>query len=126
MKHPAIGEFCWNELATPDVKAAKDFYSSLLGWKFTDHNMGDTTYTMIQHGDQSFGGMWHIPSDQQKHIPPNWMGYILVNNIEETLEKAVKLGATVKMPVTKAGDMGLFIVIIDPTGAHIAFWQSTQ
>jgi predicted enzyme related to lactoylglutathione lyase len=117
-------EFCWNELATPNAHAAKDFYGKLLGWTFIDKTDGDMTYTMIQNKDQTFGGMWQIPTDQQNHIPPHWLGYILVDNLEETLQNAEQLGATVTMPITPVGDMGRFIIIQDPTGAHIAFWQS--
>jgi predicted enzyme related to lactoylglutathione lyase len=123
MDNSKIGEFCWNELATPDVEAAKGFYGKLLGWTFSEHDMGDTTYTMIKSKGGEFGGMWQIPNDQKGQIPPHWMGYILVDDVEATLEKAQSMGATVKLPVTKAGDYGLFIVITDPTGAHIAFWQ---
>lgn len=126
MKKPEVGEFCWNELATPNIKAAKDFYGELLGWTFTEIDMGDTSYTMIKRNNEGFGGIWHIPTDKQDEIPPHWMGYILVDDIESTLENAKKLGATVKMPVTQVGDMGKFIIIVDPTGAHIAFWQTLQ
>lgn len=126
MNQPKVGEFCWNELATPNVKAAKEFYGELLGWQFTDHDMGECTYTMIQQKDQTFGGIWHIPNEKQAEIPPHWMGYILVDNLEQTLEKAVQLGATIKLPITPVSNMGRFIVVMDPTGAHIAFWQSNQ
>ena len=34
-KHPA-GNFVWFELATTDPSAAKEFYSSLLGWEAQD------------------------------------------------------------------------------------------
>jgi len=123
MNMPKSGEFCWNELATPNIKAAKDFYGELLGWTFTDHNMGDTMYTMIKSKENEFGGIWQIPTDQQDQIPPHWMGYILVDDIERTLEQSKKLGATIKMPITQVGTMGRFIVVVDPTGAHIAFWE---
>src|ERR1700685_3398159 len=33
MNTPKSGEFCWNELITANVPAAKKFYSGLLGWK---------------------------------------------------------------------------------------------
>jgi len=124
MSEPKVGQFCWNELATTNIKSAKDFYSQLLGWKFTDHQMGDMTYTMISTDEQEFGGMWQIPSDQKDQIRPHWMGYILVDDIEQTLKQAESLGATVKMPVTPVGEMGRFIIVADPMGAHIAFWES--
>ena len=118
------GEFCWNELATTNVKAAKEFYSQSFGWTFSDHEMGDATYSMIKYGNKEFAGMWQIPHDQEKQIPPHWMSYISVNNLEQSIEKVKKHGATIKVPLTKAGDYGQFAVIIDPTGAHVALWQS--
>jgi uncharacterized protein len=121
-----ITEFCWNELATSNVDAAKDFYGKLLGWQFTDHTMGDTTYTMIKSGDEAFAGIWQIPSEKRDQIPPHWMSYILVNDVEDTLEKAKSLGADVRVPVTKADNKGRFAIVTDPTGAHIAFWEPTK
>jgi predicted enzyme related to lactoylglutathione lyase len=124
MKAPQAGEFCWNELATTEIKKAKDFYGKLCGWQFTEHTTDGNSYTMIKKGEKEFGGMWQIPNDQAANIPPHWMGYILVENLDKTVEEAQKLGGKVTMPVTKVGEMGQFAVIQDPTGAHIAFWQS--
>lgn len=121
-----VGEFCWNELATTNVKAAKEFYQKVFGWQFVDKDMGDMTYSMIKKNDKEFGGMWSIPKDQEKHIPPHWMGYILVENLDQSLEKAKHSGASVVKPATKAGEFGRFAIITDPTGAHIALWQSTN
>jgi len=121
---PQVGEFVWNELATTNVQGAKDFYSKVFGWEFVDKNMGDMTYTIIKKDNKEFGGIWSIPAAQQAHIPPHWLAYILVEDVEKSLEKAVQNGAKVVKPVQKAGDMGLFAVIQDPTGAHLALWQS--
>ncbi len=121
-----IGEFCWNELATNNVKAAKDFYGKVFGWKFTDHDMGDMTYTTVQHNNKDLAGIWGIPKDKEKNIPPHWMAYILVENVDKALEKANKNGASTVKPVTNAGDIGRFAIITDPTGAHVALWQSLK
>ena len=120
---PQSGEFCWNELITPDPKKAQAFYTALLGWTTQEHNFGEWTYTMFMSGDKSLGGMLQTPKDKIGMIPPHWMSYICVEDIEKTLEKAKTLGAEVKVPVTVVPDMGRFIIIADPTGAHIAFWQ---
>jgi len=117
------GQFCWNELATNNLQASKDFYGKVFGWKFIDHSMGDTTYTMIQLGDNNFGGIWSIPKDQEHHIPPHWMSYILVKNLNESVKSAEKAGASIIKPATQAGEMGKFAIITDPVGAHIAMWE---
>lgn len=122
----APGEFVWNELATTNVQGAKDFYGKVFGWEFVDKKMDDMTYTMIKKGDNEFGGIWAIPPAQQSQIPPHWLAYILVDNVEQSLEKSRQNGATVVKPVQKAGDMGLFAVIKDPAGAHVALWQSLK
>jgi uncharacterized protein len=120
---PKSGDFCWNELATPNLQATKDFYGKVFGWKFADHDMGESTYTMIKHNEKEIGGIWSIPKEQTKHIPPHWMTYILVEDAEKALEKANKHGASTVKPVTAAGEMGRFAIITDPSGAHIALWQ---
>jgi predicted enzyme related to lactoylglutathione lyase len=123
---PEIGSICWNELATPNPKAAKDFYHKVFGWEFTDVEMGDITYSMIKNQHKEFGGLWAIPKDQQKEIPPHWMAYILVESVDKAVENAKKHGAHVIKPTSKAGDFGLFAIITDPTGAHIALWQTLK
>jgi predicted enzyme related to lactoylglutathione lyase len=52
------------------------------------------------------------------------MSYILAENLELSLKEVQKNGATIKMGLTPVGDMGQFAIIIDPTGAHIAMWES--
>lgn len=123
---PKIGEFCWNELATPDLQKSKEFYGKVFGWEFVENKMGDMTYTMIKINGKEGGGMWSIPQDKQQEIPSHWMSYILVENVEAALEKATKNGATVVKPVTTIKDTGKFTIIKDTTGAHIALWQSLR
>lgn len=118
------GQFCWNELATANVKEAKDFYGKVFGWEFIDHDMGDMAYTIIKVDGKDNGGIWAIPKDKEKEIPPHWMAYLLVENLNASLEKAKEHGATIVQQPTQAGDMGQLAIITDPTGAHIALWQS--
>lgn len=118
------GQFCWNELATADVHSAKNFYSKVLGWKFKEISSEHMTYTIIQVNDKDIGGIWHIPTEQQGKIPPHWMSYVLVHNVEETLKKAKEHGAQEIKGVTPVENMGRFAIITDPTGAHLAFWET--
>jgi predicted enzyme related to lactoylglutathione lyase len=123
-KLPQLGEFCWNELMTPDPQKAQAFYTSLFGWTTVEHDMGGMTYTVFMRGDKSLGGMMQTPADKVGQVPPHWMSYISVEDVDTSIEKAKTLGATVIMPKTTAGNMGCFAIIQDPTGAHISLWQS--
>lgn len=126
MNIPGVGEFCWNELATPNVAVAKDFYGKILGWTFSETQVGDMTYTIIHKGKNELGGIWEIPSTQINAIPPHWLAYVTVEALETVLEQAESLGAVVTMPITPVGTHGTFAVIKDPTGAHIALWESVK
>lgn len=126
MEKPQLGEFCWNELATTNIKAAKSFYGEVFGWEFVDHPIGDMTYTMVRMNNKEIAGIWAIPADQTQEIPPHWMSYILVDNVEKTLEKARQQGATIVKGSTQVGDFGRLAIMTDPTGASIALWQSAQ
>lgn len=120
------GEFVWNELATTNVQAAKDFYGKMFGWEFVETKVDGMTYTLAKKGNKEFGGIWEIPSALQNQIPPHWLAYISVDNIQQALEKARQNGATLVKPIQKAGDMGLFAIIKDPAGAYVALWQSLK
>lgn len=124
MTQPTFGEFCWNELATTDVNKAKDFYGKVFGWQFREIKTDEMTYTLIKSNDKEIAGIWQIPADQQDMIPPHWMAYILVHDVVDALNKATEHGAKEVKGVTVVGDMGQFAIITDPTGAHIALWET--
>ncbi|CAN5365679.1 VOC family protein [soil metagenome] len=122
-KMPQQGQFCWNELMTANPSKAKSFYGDLFGWKNEEHEVGDNIYTMFQN---VMAGMMQIPQGQEKEIPPHWLSYVYVNDVDAMVAKAKSLGAQIKVPVTAAGDFGRFAIIVDPTGAHLGLWQSMK
>lgn len=118
------GEFCWSELITPDAKAAKTFYSALFGWEIEEHDMGESTYTILKKGDTQVGGLMQTPKGKENQIPPHWGNYVNVDNLEATLEHVKSLGGKVASDIAHAGNFGRFAVIQDPTGAYISLWES--
>ena len=119
------GAFCWTELMTRDVAAAKKFYRALLDWELTDQDMAGFTYTTIKPPgmERSIGGMMQMAGPQFEGVPPHWMPYIAVASVEETAKKCVELGGTIVMPPTEIPNVGRFCVIEDPTGATISLFQ---
>src|SRR5437870_1407019 len=109
MTQEHFSQFCWNELAAPDVHKAKDFYGNVFGWKYKEIKSDQMTYTIITSNGKDIGGIWQIPNDQKAHIPPHWMAYILVEDVNAALKKAKQHGATEVKGVTQAGDMGRFV-----------------
>ncbi len=126
---PALGTFCWNELMTRDAKSALAFYTKLFGW--TTHDMpmeGDLTYTIVMPKDSQngIGGVMEMKGECFEGVPPHWMSYINVDDIEASTKQAEELGGKVCVPVTPIPNVGFFSIIEDPTGAKFAMFKSAH
>jgi predicted enzyme related to lactoylglutathione lyase len=109
------------ELTTHDLPKAKQFYTALFGWQLQDMPMaGGGSYTMINVGDGTGGGMMSAPDPA---IPPHWLPYVAVDDLAASTRRAKELGATMLMENIPVADAGKFTVFKDPTGAVIAMWQ---
>ncbi len=108
------------ELNTTDPGQAITFYGKLFDWKMEDIPMPQGSYTMIDVGEGTGGGM-------MKQLMPGvasaWLPYVLVDDIKAATQKAKSLGATMMKDVTEVMNMGWLSIIIDPTGAALGLWQ---
>jgi uncharacterized protein len=92
----------------------------LFGWKLEDVTMPNGTYTMIDVGEGTGGGMMQHPIPG---APSAWLAYVLVDDIAAATEKARSLGATVIKDVTEIMGAGWLSIIVDPTGATLGLWK---
>ena len=107
------------ELTTSDVGKAKSFYKSLFDWKLKDVDMGGgQTYTMVDVGDGTGGGMFEMQG-----APIAWIPYAAVKDVAKSTEKARSLGAQIMKEKSEVPGMGWFSIFRDPTGALIALWE---
>ena len=107
------------ELTTNDVGKAKSFYKSLFAWKLKDVDMGGgQTYTMVDVGEGTGGGMF-----QMAGAPVAWIPYVAVDDVAKAAAKAKLLGANILKDKTEVPGMGWFSIFQDTTGAIIAVWQ---
>ncbi|CAN7226655.1 VOC family protein [Phenylobacterium sp. LjRoot219] len=114
------GRYIWYELMTSDVEAAKRFYGDVVGWTHEDMSAGDMTYTVLKAADAPSGvaGMMTIPAEvKAMGVPPNWTGYVCVDDCDAAAEKVRSLGGSVMRPPEDIPDIGRFAVVADPHGA---------
>jgi uncharacterized protein YndB with AHSA1/START domain/predicted enzyme related to lactoylglutathione lyase len=116
---PAIGEFCWNELITSDVKVAGKFYTELFGWNSAPFG-GPIPYTLFKQGEKSMGGMM---AQMQPGTPPLWLSYVSVADCDASAAKAVKLGAKLCMPPKDIPTVGRIAILNDPLGASFGLFR---
>jgi len=133
LKLNSPNSFCWIELACRDMTTAKEFYGSLMGWKFKDTKAGGGVYSNIKLGDKGLvGGLYEfaLPEEPKKKkqpkIPSFWGSYIATKDIKASTKKAQTLGGTLVADITDLGDTGYMSVVQDPVGALFGLWQAKK
>jgi len=119
------GTLCWEDLSTPDVKRAADFYSGLFGWQIMAGENDKSGYLHIKNGEHFIGG---IPPAEHRPagVPPHWMAYFQVDDVDASAAKAKEMGANVCVgPMTMEG-VGRWAVVADPQGAVFAIFKSER
>ncbi len=126
-KHSA-GSFCWIELHTSDQAAAKTFYTALFGWEPNDMPMGPNDFYTIWRlqGRDAAAGCTQRPEERSHGVPPHWMIYVSVDDVDASVTKAQGLGGTIIAPAFDVMDAGRMAVIQDPTGAVFCLWKAIQ
>ena len=115
----APGALAWNELASPDPGVSADFYGSLFGWTFNEMENSPTPYLIITNGERANGGIRELGDEP---VPPHWMPYFGIDDIDSGLARTKELGGTV---LSGPVDIGIakIGVIRDPQGAVLAIYD---
>lgn len=118
--------FVWYDVMTTDVKGAEKFYAAVMGWKMQDSGMPGPGYTLVLNGDVQVGGIMPVP-EEDKGMPPMWMGYIGVENVDDYARKVTQAGGKIWKEPQDIPGIGRFAVAADPHGAgFILFWGNSD
>ncbi len=123
----APGEFCWVDLSTTDVEAAKGFYGDLLGVGY-DPAPGDPEetggYGFFVKDGKLLAGIGPVQSDEAHSA---WSSYVKVEDADATAEKAKDAGGTVFFgPVDLPNEAGRVAMLRDPTGAFFGIVEQDR
>lgn len=104
-----MNRFCYHELRTTDVEAARTFYSELFGTRF----WGDSI------------AIGALPAQAAaRGAPPHWLGHIGVDDVAGTMLRFIQSGATQLGPVARTGNDVAGAILRDPSGAIVALTAS--
>lgn len=115
------GAMAWCEVNTRDASAASAFYRdvfSLDAQKLDDPSM---TYFMLNQSEAPVAGVLQMNADWGE-LPPHWMSYFVVNNIDESSEVVKANGGKVAHGPFDS-PYGRIAVIMDPQGAALSIIQ---
>lgn len=119
-----VGEIVWRDLTVPDAASMRTFYERVVGWTTRGEDMGGyEDYHMISPtSGQSVAGVCHARG-VNADVPPQWLIYIEVEDVERSARTCVELGGQVLAGPRDMGG-GRFCVIRDPAGATCALFKS--
>jgi hypothetical protein len=121
------GQFCWTDLGTPDVAAAKKFYRGIFGWEAEDYPMGPggEKYSIMRVEGKDACALYPMDAEQkERKATPAWLPYIAVKNVTRSATKAKAAGGTVCLGPMDVMDKGRMAIVQDPAGAAFAIWQA--
>ena len=108
------------ELHTGDLRAARDLYAELCGWRRERIDTAHGSYEALELGNGIGGGIVECSAPR-----PLWVPYVEVENIRAATANARALGAAVLLD-SREGPAGWRSVISTETGGELAFWQQKR
>lgn len=123
------GVVIWNELNTRDVAAAKAYYGAVFGWSFETAPIpgGEGEYTTAKLGDTMVAGIFDITGmPGLENVPPHWMTYFGVDDIDASFAASTEAGGQVIRPPFEVEGVGKFAIVIDASGGAIGLMQPTM
>lgn len=122
---PLLGRLLWYELMTSDLAAAERFYTSVVGWTVTPFEGLPMPYSMWTKANGTpIAGAMTLPDELKAiGVPPHWMLYVGVPNLEDAVAHAERLGGEAVSPVIDVPTIGRMRTMRDPQGAAFSIYE---
>ncbi|MDC5851870.1 VOC family protein [Vibrio europaeus] len=118
------GLFSWCELMTTDFEKSLEFYSNVLGWTLREvpgRNQSRYALVMNENSSEPFAGILTMPEPlKERGVPSFWQAYVTVEDVDETLEKALENGAQVVVEPMDIERIGRIASFRDPLGSVLS------
>ena len=117
----------WCDLTVKNADQVRDFYENVVGWKPVAVSMGEYSDWSMIHPDAGDGiaGVCNAKG-VNADIPPQWLIYVTVPDLEKSIENCKALGGKVIVGPKSMGGKARFCVIQDPAGAVCALYSKGE
>lgn len=121
---PELGSIGWTDLTVPDAATVRDFYREVVGWQPQGVDMGGyEDFQMLRPDGQPAAGVcW--ARGPNTGLPAQWLIYIVIEDLDRSLERVRALGGEVIAGPRGAGGAARMAVVRDPAGAVAALYQA--
>ncbi len=117
---PAVGTIVGTDLTVDNAEDVRDFYAGVIGWEVESLTVDDhEDYVMKSPGGEWVAGVCHRLGPNAD-LPPQWLVYVAVADLEQSLARCADLGGTAITPIKGLGEGTSYVVVRDPAGAVLA------
>lgn len=110
----------WLDLGAPDVDAAADFYSAVLGWTFQSAGPDAGGYGFFQLDGKTVAAVGPLTEEGASSA---WNVYFQTPDADATAKAVEQAGGAVRVAPADVFTAGRLAAFTDPTGAEFAVWQ---
>ena len=107
----APGKITYIEIPATDVDRSAAFYEAVFGWNLRRRGDGEIAF---DDGVGEVSGTW--VTGRPPLSEPGLLVYVMVDSVEQSLEKIVEAGGAVVKPLTPQGEGEAFATFRDPDG----------
>ncbi|MEU0112713.1 VOC family protein [Streptomyces bobili] len=118
----APGSLGWVELVTRDAARAEAFYTTVFGWTVATSEH----YTQWGVGGADFGGMMTMDDTFPPEVPPHWLPYFAVADVDASAAAAGRAGGTALMEPASVPNGPRIAVLRDPRGAVFGVYRAAD
>jgi predicted enzyme related to lactoylglutathione lyase len=117
-----VGDWCWNELSTPDVQRSLAFYAGVFGYRQAamPRPQGGSYFILNSADGRSRAG---VSQAQDPGGPAMWRPYVRVEDSDAIAARVAPLGGKLSMVPVDIPGVGRIGALADPLGAVLGFIQ---
>ena len=118
-----IGDWVWIQLLSRDGKKAAEFYKKIADYEIVENTETNRISDYILTSDGfARATVRTIPSGNEQ-VPPNWLPFVRVKSVTESVTKAKELGGKVWLEPKDELFKGKVAIVADPTGGAIGLLE---
>jgi predicted enzyme related to lactoylglutathione lyase len=120
---PEPGDWIWIQLFSHDAQKAAGFYRNIGGYEVMENTATNRLSDYILTSEGFARATIRTISKQYQQVPANWLPFVRVNHVAESVAKAKQLGGTALVEPSPGLFDGKVAVIADPTGGLIGILE---
>jgi predicted enzyme related to lactoylglutathione lyase len=121
-----LGDWVWIQLLSRDGQKAAEFYRKLADYTVVENVQPNRLSDFVLTSKGYARATVRTLSKQHEQVKPNWLLFVRVNNVKESVARTRQLGGQVLVEPSMDYLQGKVAVVSDPTGAAVGLLEWSE